>query len=89
MPKPNRCEVCGEPMSSWVSMCRACRMSYERTADVAAVAVVARLPRAERDALARSVTEAILWAAKRARWYAERKAAKLARARQPIRRNHG
>ncbi len=70
MPKPNRCEVCGEPMSSWVSMCRACRMSYERTSDG-------------------SVTEAILWAAKRARWYAERKAAKLARARQPIRRNHG
>ncbi len=68
MPKPNRCEVCGEPQTRWVPMCRACQLSYDRTArDVG------------------SVMEAILWAATRARWYAERKAAKLARARQPIR----
>jgi hypothetical protein len=51
-------------------MCRACSLSYDRTAHDNG-----------------SVMGAILWAAKRARWYAERKAAKLARARQPIRRN--
>lgn len=69
MPKPNRCEVCGEPHPTWVRMCKACQRSYDATAHDTG-----------------SVMEAILWAATRSRWYAERKAARLARARQPTRR---
>lgn len=62
MPKPNRCEVCGEPTEKPVNWCRACRSSYDRAA--------------HQDG---SCMEAILWAARRARWYAERRAARNAR----------
>lgn len=63
MPRPNRCEVCGEPTERWVPWCKACRESYDRTA--------------HQDG---SVMEAIQWAARSARWYAERRAARNARA---------
>ncbi len=62
MPRPNHCEVCGEPTERWVAMCRACQASYDRTAHDEG-----------------SVMEAIHWAARRARWYAGRRAAKNAR----------
>lgn len=63
MPRPNHCEVCGEPTERWVAWCTACAKSYEKNA--------------HNDG---SVMEAIHWAARRARWYAERRAARNARA---------
>jgi hypothetical protein len=65
MPRPNRCEVCGEPRERPVRMCRACSRSYEANAHDDGC-----------------VLEAILWAARRARWYAERR---IARARKTTR----
>lgn len=68
MPKPNQCQVCGEPTAHPVYMCRPCQRSYDSTAHDDG-----------------SVMEAILWAARRARWYAQRKTARIARSRRPTR----
>jgi hypothetical protein len=72
MPLPNRCEVCGEPADRPVDMCAACAESHLK-------AGLGERP------LGGYANQAILWAARRARWYAERKAARPARARKTTR----
>lgn len=68
MPQPNRCEICGEPTERPVDMCRSCTIDYELRARDAGYSLTG------------DVIAALLWAARRARWYAERRAAKNARA---------
>ena len=67
MPQPNRCEICGEPTERPVDMCRECVISH----------VKAGLGEPPMGGYGRALA---VWAARRARWYAERRAAKNARA---------
>ena len=67
MPQPNRCEICGEPTPEPTDMCRACGRSLDTFHDAD-----------QKSGRSSGMTFAI-WAARRARWYAERRAAKNAR----------
>lgn len=71
MSQPNRCEICGEPTERPVEMCSACIRSYASSGEH---------PPNPFNGKSIGLREALLWAARRARWYAERRAAKNARA---------
>lgn len=66
MPQPNRCEICGEPTPEPIDMCRACGRSLDAFHD------------GHTDPRPGLMATAV-WAARRARWYAERRAARNAR----------
>lgn len=61
MPLPNRCQICGEPAVRPLTACTACIRSH----------IDAGLGN-----LDGGVPSNVLWAANRARWYAERRTAK-------------